>query len=202
MRAGLVIGLTGGFATGKTTVANIFKKLGATIIDADKIAGNILTPGTKVYKNVVACFGDDILESNHSINRQKLAQIVFNDPNRLAQLNRITHPAIIDQLKKTIADRKPLDEIIIIDVPLLVEAGMMNMIDRLVVVEANQEIQIQRATARSEISPAQVRDRIAAQLPLEEKLKLADFVIDNNTSLQATEAQVIRIFEELRQLIS
>lgn len=194
----MVIGLTGGFATGKTTLANIFKKLGAAIIDADEIARSLLTPGTEVYQSVVTCFGEDILESDHSINRQRLAQIVFKDPNRLAQLSRIIHPAIIDQIEKAITDRKPLDEIIIIDAPLLVEAKMMNMVDRLVVVTVKPEVQIQRAMARGNMSPAQIRERITAQLPLEKKVELADFVIDNNTSLQATEAQVTRIFEKLK----
>lgn len=195
---GLVIGLTGGFATGKTTAANIFKRLGATIIDADEVARSLLTRGTEVYNNVVACFGEDILESDHSINRQKLAQTVFKDQNALARLNRITHPAIINQIEKMIAARDPLDRIIIIDAPLLVEAKMINMIDQLVVVTAKPEVQIQRAIARNNISPAQVRKRIAAQLPLEEKVSLADFVIDNNASLQTTEDQVARIFGKLK----
>jgi dephospho-CoA kinase len=197
----LLAGLTGGIASGKTVVAREFSRLGAYVIDADELARQVTQPGEPAWRRLVACFGNQILKSDQHINRMRLGELVFADKSLLAKLNEIVHPPVIQEEKRRIARIAERDHeaIIVADVPLLIETGHHRQMDRVVVVTADRERQIQRLLARG-LSKAQAEARIAAQLPLAEKLKYADFVIDNNGSLEQTYQQVRDVFAELKRL--
>jgi dephospho-CoA kinase len=197
----LLVGLTGGIASGKTTVAREFLRLGAYLIDADELAHQVMQPGEPAWQKVVDCFGPQILKSDQQIDRVRLGEMVFADGLLLAKLNEIVHPLVILEEKKRIARIIKQDDsaIIVVDVPLLIETKHHRQMHKIMVVVAAEDIQIQRLLLRG-LSQVQARARIAAQLPLAEKLKYADFVIDNNGSLEQTYRQVQDIFAELKQL--
>jgi len=190
-----VIGLTGSFGTGKTTVASIFRRLGAEILDADRIAHSVIRKGTTAHRKVVEAFGDGVLTGAGSIDRKKLGRMVFGNKRYVRRLNAIVHPAVIDRIKRGIERSKK--EIVVIDAPLLVEAHLMNMIDKLLVVKASRENQIKRCVKKFGISKKDVLERIGHQIPIEEKVKMADYIIDNNGKMGETEKQVKRIWEEI-----
>lgn len=191
----MIIGVTGSFGSGKTTVAGIFKSFGAKLIDADKIAHRIIKPGSKVYKKIIAAFGKDILKDNKTIDRDKLAHLVFNNKSLLRTLNKITHPRIISLIKGQIrADRS---KIIVLDAPLLIEAGLGDWVDKIIVVKLSRAQQIQRLLNKPYLTKSEVSKRIAAQMPLRKKMRLADFIINNNGTIKATKRQVEKIFKKL-----
>ncbi len=197
-----VVGITGSFGTGKTTVTKFFKRLGARVIDADKIACRILATGTLVYKNIISNFGKEVLKKGLAqIDRHKLAKIVFQNRKFLKKLNCITHPVIIKEIKREIRVIKKSNPraIIVVDAPLLIEAGLLSLVDKLVVVSANKKIQIFRVKMHKGFSQNDIEARIKAQLPLREKIKSADFVVDNNGSLTYTKKQVREIWEALKK---
>lgn len=201
----LIVGLTGGIVSGKTTVAQFFEQLGAKIIDADKIAREIVCPQQKVWKNIVKHFGADILKYNQEIDRKKLAQIVFSNKDKLDLLNRITHPEIIAIIKKQIRKIKKDsdgDVICVIDVPLLFEAKMEHMMDRIIVVYLNQEEQEKRLLLRDGLKRTGAIKRIESQIPMKEKIHLADYVIDNCLTLDYTKKQVFQIWAELNKILT
>ncbi|HXA04692.1 MAG TPA: dephospho-CoA kinase [Bryobacteraceae bacterium] len=204
----LKLGLTGGIASGKSVVGEIFVKLGAHLIQADAVAHSLMQPGRAVYGEVVRRFGPEILNPDGSINRPRLAEAAFGTPGgapqRVKELNEIVHPAVIDHENKwmeEIARRDP-NAIAIVEAALILESGASGRFDRLIVVTCNPEQRIQRFAHRVGISEdaarAEVARRMAAQIPDEEKIKAADFVIDNSASLDATEQQVRRVFAALR----
>ena len=198
----LIVGLTGGIVSGKTTVAQIFEELGAKIIDADKIAREIVRPHQKAWNKIIEFFGVDILKKNQEIDRKKLAQIVFSDKEKLNLLNRITHPEIIAIIKKQIRQIKNNsigDVICIIDVPLLFEAHMEHMMDRIIVVYLNQEEQVKRLSVRDGLKRLDAMKRIESQIPMEEKVHLADYVIDNCLTPEHTKKQVLQIWEKFNK---
>lgn len=192
----IVLGITGGFGSGKTTVAGIFKSFGAKIIDADKIAHSQLSPKTKTYKKIVKTFGERVLEANGAINRNKLAQVVFASKTSLKKINRIVHPQVIRIIRKKI--KKIAKGIVALDAPLLLEAGLKNMIDKLIVVNISQKKQIERVHRKTGLRQRQILGRIKSQLSLEAKVSLADFVIDNSGTITQTKKQVL----EIRRLLS
>ena len=202
----LKVGLTGGIASGKSVVAEMFARLGAHVIQADVIAHELMQPGEHVYAEVVRRFGSGILNKDGSISRPMLAELAFGadkNPSRVDELNRIVHPAVIerqDQWMQTIG-RKQADAVTIVEAALILEAGAADRFDRLVVVTCKPEQRIERwmrrvnvdqQTARSEVTR-----RMAAQLPDEDKIKKADYVIDNSGSLDETERQVRSVYTEL-----
>jgi dephospho-CoA kinase len=204
----LKLGLTGGIASGKSVVGEIFVKLGAHLIQADAVAHSLMQPGQAVYEEVVRHFGREILNPDGSINRPRLAEAAFGTPGgappRIKELNEIVHPAVIDHENKwmeEIARRDP-NAIGIVEAALILESGTASRFDRLIVVTCYPEQRIQRFARRLGISEdaarAEVARRMAAQIPDEEKIKAADFVIDNSGSLDATEQQVRRVFAALR----
>jgi dephospho-CoA kinase len=204
----LKLGLTGGIASGKSVVGEIFVKLGAHLIQADAVAHSLMQPGHAVYEEVVRRFGREILNPDGSINRPRLAEAAFGTlggaPPRVKELNEIVHPAVIEHENKwmeEIARRDP-NAIAIVEAALILESGGASRFDRLIVVTCNSEQRIQRFARRLGISEdaarAEVARRMAAQIPDEEKIKAADFVIDNSGSLDATEQQVRRVFAALR----
>ena len=202
----LIVGLTGGIVSGKSTVARMFKQLGADTIDADNIARIIVQPGKKAWKNIVHYFGKEILKDNQEINRKELARIVFADKEKLEKLNNITHPEIMAIIKNKIEEMRSKGcvnaTISIIEVPLLFEAGMEYMMDRIIVVYLNREEQIKRLHIRNNLTQEEAINRIDSQMSLEKKLKKADYVIDNGASLSHTRIQVKQIWQELSQLLA
>jgi dephospho-CoA kinase len=204
----LKLGLTGGIASGKSVVGEIFVKLGAHLIQADTVAHSLMQPGQAVYEEVVRRFGREILNPDGSINRPRLAEAAFGTPGGAAplvkELNEIVHPAVIDhenQWMEEIARRDP-NAIAIVEAALILESGAAGRFDRLIVVTCRPEQRVLRFARRLGISEdaarAEVARRMAAQIPDEEKIKAADFVIDNSGSLDTTEQQVRRVFAALR----
>lgn len=191
----LIIGITGGFGSGKSTVAKIFKGWGAQVIDADKIAHQLLKPKTKSYSKIIAAFGRGILKQDKTIARNKLAQIVFPNKNLRIKLNQITHPTIIRRIKNKINTSK--EKLIVLDAPLLVEAGLRKSIDRLIVVKIRRKVQIERLLKKTSLTESDILRRIKSQIPLENKVRLADFVIDNSGTIQETSKQVKNIWKKM-----
>lgn len=191
----LIIGLTGSFGTGKTKAGQIFKSLGACVIDADKISRNCLKPRTKIHEKIIKIFGKKILNRDKSINRKKLADIVFNNQKLLKQLNKLVHPQVVRLMKKAIQACKK--NIIILDAPLLVEAGLVNMVDKLIVVKSSRKNQIERIQKKLGLKKSDILKRIKSQILLSDKIRLADFVIDNTGQVCATKKQIREIWRRL-----
>lgn len=206
----LRIGLTGGIACGKTVVGEMFVKLGAHLIQADQVAHWLMHPGQGVYEEVVRRFGREILNPDGSINRPKLAEAAFGNPAsgsspRVKELNALVHPAVVrheNEWMEEIGERDP-HAIAIVEAALILEAGVAERFDHLIVVTCLPEQRVERFARRQRISEdsarAEVTRRMAAQIPDEEKIKVADFVIDNSGSLEVTEAQVRQMFATLRE---
>ena len=204
----LKVGLTGGIASGKSVVGEMFVALGAKLIQADQIAHELMQPGQAVYDEVVRCFGSGILNAAGSVNRARLAEVAFGQSgefSRVEELNRIVHPVVIrreDEWMGELGRRDP-HAIAIVEAALILEAGASDRFDRLIVVTCRNEQRNQRFAERLQIdlqaAQREVERRMAAQLPDEEKIKAADYVIDNSGSLDMTERRVREIYEHLRE---
>ncbi|MDP2941768.1 MAG: dephospho-CoA kinase [Candidatus Omnitrophota bacterium] len=192
----VILGLTGSFGSGKSTVAAMLKALGAEVIDADMLAHRCLRPGTPSYRRIVKIFGTRILNPNQTVNRKKLAAIVFSSQGLLSKLNSIIHPGVISSIKEKI--RRAKAKILVLDVPLLIEAGLTPLIDKLIVVDLNQGAQVQRLRKKFKLKKSEILKRIAFQAPMREKIRLADFIIDNNGTIAQTKRQVKNIWEEIK----
>lgn len=206
----LKAGLTGGIASGKSVVGKMFVELGAHLVQADLIAHSLMEPGQPVYNEVVRHFGREILNPDGSVNRSKLAEVAFGPPGadqktpRVNDLNRIVHPAVIrsqEEWMEAISLQDP-DGVAMVEAALLIEAGAAKRFDRLIVVTCSLDQRIERFARRQkadlEMARAEVARRMAAQLPDEEKIKAADYVIDNSGSLEHTREQVQKVWQELR----
>ena len=195
----MLIGLTGGIASGKSIVSSIFKELGAYVIDADRISRDVMVPGSEVYKKVVNIFGEGILKDDQTIDRKKLGDMIFGNPEKIALLNDCTHPEIfreIDRRVKEIRQKTP-DVLIIVDAALLVETGAYKIFDKLAVVYVDEETQLKRLKERDGFTDEEVTKRISSQMPLKEKVKYADFVIYNDKGLEETRRQVEEVYKTL-----
>ena len=195
----IIVGLTGGLGTGKSTVTNLFRELGAYVVDWDELARRATRPRSKAWKEITEHFGTGILDDDLTINRQKLARIVFSDKRKLAELNLIVHPEVFkedERITDEIASRDP-DALIIKDIPLLFEVGRHMSVDKIIVVSASKRTQLRRLREKG-IAREEARSRMKSQLPLEEKTKSADFVIDNDGSLEETRRQVENLYSLLR----
>ena len=204
---GLIVGLTGGIACGKTTVAKLLAQRGADIIDLDKMGHKLLLKGSPVYDQIVQAFGVEILNESGDISRAKLGKVVFNNDEKLHQLNQITHPTIIEQSLSEAHHLAGLgaERIVVIDSPLLIEAGLQDMVDVVVVVVSDEETQLERITKRSieQRKPLNEEDamaRIRSQMPLTAKIKYADFVVQNDKSWIELDKGVIRLWEYLKKM--
>ncbi|MFA6142822.1 MAG: dephospho-CoA kinase [Candidatus Omnitrophota bacterium] len=186
-----IIGLTGSFGTGKTFVASVFKSLGAVVIDADRIAHECIKKRTPVYKRILRKFGRGVLNSSGSIDRAKLGRIVFNNKDDLKSLNRIVHPEVIKIIEERIKSTDD-EKIIVIDAPLLVEAGLVGMVDMLVVVTCSKRKQIARCRSKFGIEKEEISKRIRNQVSIEKKKKMSDLIIENS----GTRVQTIRQVRE------
>ncbi|MGI6453660.1 MAG: dephospho-CoA kinase [Syntrophomonadaceae bacterium] len=191
-----VIGLTGGIASGKSTVAGQLKKLGAAIIDADEIAHQVIEPQQPAWKEIVEAFGTGILSHDNTIDRKKLGQIVFDDPARLKQLNSITHPHIREKILQAIQQLKNAGaRVIVLDIPLLYETGWDKMTDEVWVVWLDRETQIERLMQRDGLDRLTALKRIASQMSLDKKASRADVVIDNSGKIEETLDCVTRYYK-------
>ncbi len=198
----LRVGLTGGLATGKSFVGRTLADLGCYWISADELGHRVLEPGGEAYEAVVAEFGRGILDEEGRIDRRKLAGEVFGSPEKLEKLNRIVHPLVIGLEEKLLAEygaRRP-DGIAVVEAAILIETGSHKRFDRLIVTVCDPEQQIERATRRTGMSREEVLARIRRQLPTEEKVKLADYVIDTSGTKEETVRQVKKVYEELRSI--
>lgn len=197
----LIIGLTGGYASGKSTVAKMFVEFGAALIDADQLAREVVEPEKAAWFEIMAHFGKEILLGNREIDRKALGEIVFRDKKERERLNLIVHPRVLEEELEAIDDireRKP-DAIVILSVPLLIESGHSNYCDRIVVVNVDEETHIKRLMERDGFSREEAVRRINSQLPLSEKIKYADYIIDNSGSIEDTERQVREVFKFLKK---
>jgi dephospho-CoA kinase len=165
-RRKLIVGLTGGFGSGKTTVASCIKTLGASVIDADAIAHALLKPGTRMYKKLLAVFGKGILTQGKEIDRKKLASLVFHDTQKLLKLDSIMHPEIVKRIKTSAQASRAA--VVVIDAPLLIETGLHQFVDRVIVVTVNEKTQIQRIKDKTGLSKNEILQRIRRQIPLKE----------------------------------
>ena len=205
----LKVGLTGGIASGKSVVGEMFASLGAQLIQADLIAHELMQPGQDVYKEVVRRFGKEILNPDGSVNRQKLAESAFGHPDqgghsRISELNQIVHPAVIrrqDEWMEEVGRSDP-QAIAMVEAALIIEAGAASHFDRLIVVTCSEEQHVERFAQRLKVDAATARRevlrRMAAQLPDSEKVQKADHVIDNSGPLDATEARVRQVYGLLK----
>lgn len=193
----MIIGLTGGIATGKSTVANILKSLGSYVIDADKISHEILDESKEAYKAVVEEFGKDILDENDKIDRKKLGKEVFSENKKLQKLEKITHPFILKEIKDDIKKNKNRHKHLVLDAPLLFETNLDEVVDCTILIVCDYSIQIKRIKMRDGLSVEEAKKRIEAQMPLSEKKKLADEIISNNSSREELIFKVLRKWKKL-----
>ncbi len=187
----MIIGLTGGIASGKSTVSSYLSELGAAIIDSDKIAHSVLKDPF-AYNRIVSKFGSNILDDNAMINRSYLGEIVFNNPGKRKELEKITHPLIISKIHKKIEEFQKKNRIVILDAPLLFEVNLDKIVDQTWVVYVDKKTQIKRLMNRNDLSYEEAKTRIESQLSLETKRLMADVVINNTGSIEALKADVLR----------
>lgn len=186
------IGLTGGIACGKSTVSRLLASRGATIIDADLLAREVVKPGAPALAEVVRVFGQDMLHGDGTLNRKQLGKVVFDSEAKRKRLEELLHPAIIQLMQERMAEAERLqpDKLVVADVPLLYEAQMEDMFQEVLVVAASREVQLERLMQRDKLSGEEAEQRIDAQMPLEWKKEWADTVIDNSGTPEETERQV------------
>ena len=195
-----IIGLTGGIASGKSTISSMLGKLGAIIIDADKIGHEAYQPHTVVWNDVVEAFGREILKENDEIDRPKLGSIVFRDPEAMQRLNAIMHPRMFDMMKQRLEKVKQEGvRVAVIEAAILIEANWTPLVDEVWVVYVPEDVAIQRLIARNGLSPEQARARVKSQMPIDDKAKLADVVVDNNRSLAEVEVEVRNLWRRIQE---
>jgi dephospho-CoA kinase len=198
----IVVGLTGGVATGKTTVAKMFKQCGAAVIDADQLAHDVVKPGKPAWRQIVKSFGKAVLKPDRTLNRRELGALVFGNRAKLRQLERIIHPRVAreqQRLVRRIAKRNP-HTVVIYEVPLLFEAGVDKRVDTTIVVTADRDTQIERLKKRNGFSRAEAIRRIRSQMPLAKKIQRADQVLNGTFPRPSLRKQVGQLFKNLRLL--
>ncbi len=195
----LRVGLTGGIGSGKSEVARLLRERGAVVIDSDELAREVVQPGTEGFDEVAGEFGPDIVDAGGQIDRARLASIVFADAGARARLNAIVHPRVRNAAETAIRDVPP-DAVVVQDVPLLVEAGLVDQFDVVVVVATSPEAQLERLVGVRGMSEDDARARIAAQAPLADKVAVADFVVVNEGTLDELRERVDSLWAELLRL--
>jgi len=195
-------GLTGGIGSGKSTAAALFAALGAVTINSDEIGRDMMKPGTVVYDRIVSGFGPEVVDSKGQLDRMKLAEIVFNDPEKLKHLNAIVHAPVLREIDRQVQLQRAKNPraVVVVESAVLFEAGQERRFDKMIVVWCRPEPQVERFVLRSHLSETDVRRRMAAQMSPEEKKRRADFVIDTSISLADTERQVKDVFAQLQTL--
>ena len=189
------LGLSGGIGSGKTTVAKIFSDLGAVVIDADAISREVLEPGQIGYENTILTFGESVLSESGSIDRKRLAELVFQNPAQLAKLEAIIHPAVISRVAQ-IRESLPATSIVVYDTPLLVEKNLKSQFDEVIIVLADEQVRKDRLVARGLELP-DVEARISNQATDEQRIQAADFIINNNGTLAELQDNVTKVWQQL-----
>ena len=200
----LTVGLTGGLASGKSFVGRTLRDFGCFLVQADELGHQVIETGGEAYDAVIAAFGREILDDDGRINRRRLGAIVFENPQRLEQLNALVHPPVRARSRKLIEEfavREP-DGIAVNEAAILIETGSYRNFDRLIVAICSEQQQIERAMERDHLSRDQVLARLRRQMPLHEKVKFADYVIDTSGDKQRTVEQTRAVYESLRRLSS
>jgi dephospho-CoA kinase len=195
----LLVGLTGGIATGKSTVSAMLRELGCVIIDADLLAREVVEPGEPAHRDIVAEFGSEIVQPDGTLDRKKLGAIVFADPTRRRRLEELTHPRIRERFARRLQalDDEGFSGLVIFDAPVMIESGNYRHVDKLVVVATDEVTQHARLRGRDGASEQEAVRRIASQMPVKDKAALADHVVDNAGDRAATLAQVKRVHAAL-----
>ena len=198
----LKVGLTGGIASGKSTVSEIFASLGAQILDADEVAREVLLPGQPAWTRLRQAFGEEFFNADGTVRRKELRKLVFADPEKRKQLNAIVHPEVMREINRRSETLSSSIQsgVFLVDVPLLLEVGVANRFDKVVVVYASERVQIKRLIRRDGISEEEAKQALKAQMVLKQKVEQADYVIDNNGRLEETQVQVQRVWQELLEL--
>ncbi len=198
----LRVGLTGGLASGKSFVGHALRDLGCYLIEADELGHQVLQPGAEAYDAVIHAFGSEILDQEAFIDRQKLGELVFEKPDLLAKLSRLVHPPVIQRQERMIAEIAKADPsaIVVVEAAILVETGSYKKFDRLIVAVCSPEQQMERAMKRGAYTREEAMARLSRQLPLEEKLRVADYVIDTSGTKENTLEQVRAMYGSLRSL--
>jgi dephospho-CoA kinase len=200
----ILVGLTGGLATGKSTVARLFEHCGAIVLDADELAREVVQPGKPAWRDIVRVFGKQIVKPDRTLDRAALAKIVFANRAKLTRLNAIVHPRVAREqarLTREIAGKDP-KAVVVYDVPLLFEAGLDRRMDRIVVVAADRKTQLARLMQRNGFTRAEALRRLSAQMSLSRKIKQADYVLDGTTSLVKLRREVAETYRQLQCLPS
>jgi dephospho-CoA kinase len=195
----LKVGLTGGIASGKSTVAEAFAQLGATVLDADKVAREVVLPGQPAWRKLQQAFGPEFFLPDGEVNRSKLRRLVFSNPEERGKLNAIVHPEVMKEINRRFEQlaTSSQDAVVVVDVPLLLEAGVAHRFDRLIVVYVTENVQIKRLRERDGLSLEEARRALRTQMALNEKVEHADYVIYNSGTLDETQAQVEKVWQEL-----
>ena len=195
----ILIGLTGGMGTGKTLAASIFKELGAHILDADLICRKLVEPGQPALKEISECFGENILDKSRNLDRKKLAQVIFNDPNKKKILENILHPKVFAFEKEKYENICKINPsaLVIIDAALLIESGNYKNMDKVVVVNTDEKNQMERILARGGLRKDEIISRINNQMPSQEKQRYADFILENSSDKLQLRNQIEGLYEKL-----
>ena len=198
----LRVGLTGSIAVGKTFVTGVLAELGCHVLDADELAREVVMPGSVALSEVVAAFGDDVIQDDGSLDRSKLGSIVFADPAKRQLLNSILHPYIIARQDEQLREWETADPdgIAVVDAALMIESGGYKRFDKLIVVHCRPEVQLERLMAREGISIEEAQRRVASQMPQEEKLKFADYSIDTSDGFESARQRTEEVYKELRTI--
>lgn len=198
----ILVGLTGGIASGKSLVSKLLKELGAYIIDADEIAHEVIQPGEPAYQEILPQFGEEILKEDGTIDRSKLGRLVFSDPVKRTLLEGIVHPRVfaIEEARRRQAVQQDPEAVIIFDAPLLIETRAYELMDKVIVVYANSRTQLKRLMERDHLEYDEAKRRIAAQLPIGDKRQHADYIINSGDPPNDVAKQTAAIYQELKAL--
>ncbi|MDR0399107.1 MAG: dephospho-CoA kinase [Endomicrobium sp.] len=190
----MIVGLTGGIASGKSESAKYFEELGAFCIDADSVAKELTCKDKPALQEIAKVFGDDILSVEGTLNRKKLADIIFSDVNSKLKVEEILHSRIISRINETISKEISEKEVIVVNAPLLFETGLDKVCDKIVTIKISYDIQVKRLALRDGLNDDEIKKRIASQMPMEEKVKLSDFVVDNSGSKKDLKRKIENIY--------
>lgn len=198
----LKVGLTGGIASGKSTVSEAFARLGAKVLDADEVAREVVLPGKPAWTKLRHTFGSEFFHPDGRLSRSKLRRLVFADPEQRSRLNAIVHPEVMREIDFRFEQLTSSTEhgVVLVDVPLLIEVGVAHRFDKVVVVYVDESVQVMRLMQRDGLSREEARQALSVQIDLREKAKKADFVIDNSGTPEETQAQVEKVWQELLAL--
>ena len=191
----LIVGLTGGIASGKTTATDFFSRQGVPVLDADVIVHDLLSADETTYNEITALFGSDIVQTDNTIDRKKIRSIIFSDKQKRLKLEAIIHPKVREQIKKeiTLLQSGPNPAYCIVCIPLLIETRQQDLLQRILLIDVPQETQIQRLRKRDKLSTDEIKNILLAQASREERLEAADDVIENNTNIEQFEKQLLNI---------